>query len=78
MGMVELKYTKKYVPAYLKEMEWYLNELDKLLDEMKPKQKREKAKKYVLAIRNRVKGTRMWLKEDLGEEYEEPLTIIVG
>ena len=78
MGVVELKYTKKYVPAYLKEMEWYLNELDKLLDEMKPKQKREKAKKYVLAIRNRVKGTRMWLEEDLGEEYEEPLTIIVG
>ena len=78
MGMVELKYTKKYVPAYLKEMEWYLNELDKLLDEMKPREKREKAKEYVLAIRNRVVGTKMWLKEDLGDEYEEPLAVIVG
>jgi len=70
-----MKYTRKYVPSYLKEMECFLDELDKILDEMKPKAKREKAKEYVLATRNRVGGIRMWLKDDFekfGIEYYEP------
>ncbi|MFA4805444.1 hypothetical protein P8X34_11970 [Pyrococcus kukulkanii] len=72
-----MKYTKMFVPAYLKEIEWFLDRLDELLDEVKPKERREKAKEYVLAVRNRVSGIRMWLKKDLGGEYKEPQTIIV-